>query len=260
MSDYTYYLDLAEQAKQEGDLETAKGLADVAERLMPKQEEETQPEPQEQGSQFGLPMQTSLSVAGGVGSAVTESAGFLDLILDPIADDISKVTGDVATFKTKGASEEELTLWENLNGAVVFDAFGREVKHFNYDQLQQLKQSKLIDNARLGYFGEGSLENVTESALLTNKDLKESGVVDSGFAQFTGGVTQFLAGWVTLGKFKKGAEATQTVTQRVTEATAKGFVVDTVAFDGHDANAADLVKVMGLEAEYLDWLTDKETD
>lgn len=270
MSDnYSYYLDLAEKAQQEGDNESAAFLLDHAESLLKEAEQPNNvPEPQEQEAQvedrtespLTTAQQTSLSVVSGVGSAVTESAGFLDLIIDPIAEDISKLTGDVAMFKTKGASEEELTLWENLNGAVIFDAFGREVKHFNYEQLQGLKQSKLIDNARLGYFGEGSLENIAEDALLTNKDLTESGLVDSGVAQFTGGVTQFLAGWVTLGKFKKGAEAAQTVTERVTEAAVKGFAVDTIAFDGHDANAADLVKMMGIEADYLDWLTDKQSD
>lgn len=284
MSNYLYLLDMAEKAEAEGNLETSQYLLEQAESLMNEQNpqpnntvEEVKPEEESNWADTLLgarneilegAFKTTLAMRGAVGSAVTESVGALDMAVDGLGLLGDRVFGDQIMFDTEGASEQDLQLWENVNGATLWSPLeGKEIKHLSYAELQRLRelkyQEKFSDPSKVQLnYQDSNMEAVADKFIFNNKDVDEiyetTGMDRNIVADITGGITQFVAGWVALGKYGqpfKAADETLTATKRVVNATTKGAAVDFLVFEGHEARASDLAKSLGLENELLDFLS-----
>lgn len=284
MSNYLYLLDMAEKAEAEGNLETSQYLLEQAESLVNEQNpqpnkpvEEVSPEEESNWADTLLnarneilegAFKTTLAMRGAVGSAATETVGALDMAVDGLGLLGDRVFGDQIMFDTEGASEEDLQLWENVDGATLWSPLeGKEVKHLSYAELQRLRElkyeEKFQDPSKVTLnYQDSNMEAAADKFIFNNKDVDEiyetTGMDRNIVADITGGITQFVAGWVTLGKYAqpfKAADETLTATKRVVNATTKGAAVDFLVFEGHEARASDLAKSLGLENELLDFLS-----
>ena len=267
---YNYYADLAEEAIELGDADLAEEFLGLANEVQGSFSQPTPtapvdpvdyipeptvaenyvaPVPEEEGKGFlGSVAEIPVNMAGAVGSFAKETVGtVIDWPRQIIQDNLAPITGDVVATNLEGISPEELQLYNDSEGTKLFSLGSTEFAYYNGDQIQELKEANLYKLFKA--------EQVVEDLVFDLGDVRDMGMQESFVGSATGGLTQFIAGWVALAPVKvlslaKGA----TIATQVGSAALKGAVVDFTVFDAHEARLSDFLKSSGLEADWINYL------
>jgi len=263
---YNYYADLAEEAIELGDANLAEeflGLANEVQSsfspptpaapvdpvdFIPEPtvaEDYVAPVPEEEGKGFlGTVAEVPVNMLGAVGSFAKETVG---TVIDWPAEALTSVTGDITTFNKDDATPEQLQLYNDAEGTRLFSIGSTDFKYVNPDQLQALKEAN--------FYSAFKFEEVVEDLVFDLGDARDMGMQETFVGGATGGLTQFIAGWMALAPVKVLSIARNaTVATQVGKAALKGAVVDFTVFDAHEARLADFLKSTGLEADWINYL------
>ena len=267
---YNYYADLADEAIELGDADLAEeflGLADEAQGSFSQPtptapvdpvdyipeptvaENYVAPVPKEEGKGFfGSVAEMPVNMLGGVGSFAKETVGtVIDWPIEILADNLAPITGDVVATDLEGISPEELQLYNDSEGTKLFSLGSTEFAYYNGDQIQELKEANLYKLFKA--------EQVVENLVFDLSDVKNMGMQESFVGSATGGLTQFIAGWVTLAPVKVlGLAKNATTVTKIGQAALKGAIVDFTVFDAHEARLSDFLKSAGLENDWINYL------
>ncbi len=186
---------------------------------------------------------------GGLGSAIVEGAETLDWATGYTSklDAMQNITGDVLTYNPENLEPDVLRAYEDANGFHVYDGEGRKVKYFTGQALQDLKAANIMRLA--------TLSEQLDTVIATNEDLREAGYQDSLSGQITGSMSQFIAGFVGAGVLTKPAKL-----GKYADDLLKGSISGTVVFDAHQERASVMLKELGIENDFINWLADNEDD
>ncbi len=267
---YNYYADLAEEAIELGDADLAEEFLGLADEVQGSFSQPTPtapvdpvdyiPEPtvaedyvapvqEEEGKGFfGSVAEMPVNMAGAVGSFAKETVGtVIDWPIELLADNLAPITGDVIATNLEGVSPEELQLYNDSEGTKLFSLGSTEFSYYNGDQIQELKEANLYKLFKA--------EQVVEDLVFDLGDVRDMGMQESFVGSATGGLTQFIAGWVALAPVKVLSVAKNaTIATQVGSAALKGAVVDFTVFDAHEARLSDFLKSAGLENDWINYL------
>ena len=210
------------------------------------------PVPEEEGKGFfGSVAEIPVNMAGAVGSFAKETVGtVIDWPIEILADNLAPIMGDVIATDLEGISPEELQLYNDSEGTKLFSLGSTEFSYYNGDQIQELKEANLYKLFKA--------EQVVEDLVFDLGDVKTIGMQKSFVGSATGGLTQFIAGWVALAPVKVlGLAKNATTVTKIGNAALKGAVVDFTVFDAHEARLSDFLKSAGLENDWINYLASK---
>ncbi len=220
-------------------------LPDLNATAQPEQVQEVQSEPVDEGKGvLGTAAEVPVNMLGAVGSFAKETVGTL---IDWPAEALQNTLGEPLQLNTAEASPEVLQLWNDAEGTRLFTIGNTETKWMSGEAMQQLKEANFYSMLKA--------EKVVEDLVFDLGDARDIGMQDTFVGAATGGITQFVAGWMALAPVKalsiaKGA----TVATQVGKATLKGAVVDFTVFDAHEARLSDFLKSAGLENDWINYL------
>ena len=263
---YNYYADLAEEAIELGDADLAEeflGLADEVQSsfssptpaapvdpvdFIPEPtvaDDYVAPVPEEEGKGFlGAAAEVPVNMLGAVGSFAKETVG---TVIDWPVEALTSVTGDITTFNKDDATPEQLQLYNDAEGTRLFSIGSTDFNYVNPDELQALKEAN--------FYSAFKFEEVVEDLVFDLGDARDMGMQETFVGGATGGLTQFIAGWMALAPVKVLSVARNaTVATQVGKAALKGAVVDFTVFDAHEARLADFLKSAGLENDWINYL------
>ena len=181
---------------------------------------------------------------GAIGSFAKETVG---TVIDWPAEALQNTLGEPLQLNIAEASPEVLQLWNDAEGTRLFTIGNTESKWMSGEAMQQLKEANFYSMLKA--------EQVVEDIVFDLGDARDMGMQETFVGSATGGLTQFIAGWMALAPVKvlsiaKGA----TVATQVGKATLKGAVVDFTVFDAHEARLSDFLKSTGLENDWINYL------
>ena len=203
------------------------------------------PVPEEEGKGvLGTVAEVPVNMAGAIGSFAKETVG---TVIDWPAEALQNTLGEPLQLNIAEASPEVLQLWNDAEGTRLFTIGNTESKWMSGEAMQQLKEANFYSMLKA--------EQVVEDLVFDLGDARDIGMQETFVGGATGGLTQFIAGWMALAPVKvlsiaKGA----TVATQVGKAALKGAVVDFTVFDAHEARLSDFLKSAGLENDWVNYL------
>jgi len=207
------------------------------------------PVPEEEGKGvLGTAAEVPVNMLGAIGSFAKETVGtVIDWPVELMNKAITPYTGDITTFNKADATPEQLQLYNDAEGTRLFSIGSTDFTYVNPEQLQAIKEAN--------FYSVFKAEQVVEDLVFDLGDARDMGMQETFVGGATGGLTQFIAGWMALAPVKvltiaKGA----TVANQVGTAALKGAVVDFTVFDAHEARLSDFLKSAGLEADWINYL------
>jgi hypothetical protein len=207
------------------------------------------PVPEEEGKGvLGTAAEVPVNMLGAIGSFAKETVGtVIDWPVELMNKAITPYTGDITTFNKADATPEQLQLYNDAEGTRLFSIGSTDFTYVNPEQLQAIKEAN--------FYSVFKAEQVVEDLVFDLGDARDMGMQETFVGGATGGLTQFIAGWMALAPVKvltiaKGA----TVATQVGKATLKGAVVDFTVFDAHEARLSDFLKSTGLENDWINYL------
>ena len=207
------------------------------------------PVPEEEGKGvLGTAAEVPVNMLGAIGSFAKETVGtVIDWPVELMNKAITPYTGDITTFNKADATPEQLQLYNDAEGTRLFSIGSTDFTYVNPEQLQAIKEAN--------FYSVFKAEQVVEDLVFDLGDARDMGMQETFVGGATGGLTQFIAGWMALAPVKvlsiaKGA----TVATQVGKASLKGAVVDFTVFDAHEARLSDFLKSAGLENDWINYL------
>ena len=197
---------------------------------------------------LGTAAEVPVNMLGAIGSFAKETVGtVIDWPVELMNKAITPYTGDITKFNKADATPEQLQLYNDAEGTRLFSIGSTDFTYVNPEQLQAIKEANLYSIFKA--------EQVVEDLVFDLGDARDMGMQETFVGSATGGLTQFIAGWMALAPVKvlslaKGA----TIATQVGNAAAKGAIVDFTVFDAHEARLSDFLKSTGLENDWINYL------
>ena len=216
----------------------------------PMDEYMVEAEPQERDPSFMENVREGLiAPVGGLGSAIVNSIETLDWAVGwtDKASALQNITGDFLTYNPEDLDPDVRVAYENADGFHIYDGTGTKVKYITGAGLEKLKEANIVRLA-------GLAEQV-DKAIVTNEDLQAWGYQDSLTGKISGTMSQFLA------LFLPSSYVTAPLKfGKYTDDVVKGTITGFTAFPSDQERASAMLKEMGLENDFINWLADNEDD